>query len=566
MRNLRWQLLIAVGGLILVIGLLAGQSPTTTVTQDEPIIGGTHTEALVGQVIRLNPILDSYNQTDRDINALIYSGLIGFDARGNPLPGLAEKWAVSADASLYTVTLREDAVWHDGTPVSSDDVVYTFSKIQDENYPGPEDLHELWKEVTIIRLDDRTIQFQLPESFSPFLDYLTMGLLPDHLLRGVSAGDLIDHPFNLSPIGTGPFQFAGFLVEEDQITGVSLTAFEDYYGQRPYLERVDFRLYPSTELAYEGYLDGEVLAISPVDDQILDKVLSEVSLNIHTARLPSIGLIYLNLQHPEKTFLAQKSIRQALLLGLNRNWLIQSAFGGQAIIPDGPIMPGTWAYADGLEPYPFDPIEASRILQQQGWELPAGAAPGTPEFVRSKDEELLAIELVHSTTRLQTTIAAGVKSYWEALGVQVILIPADNQEIMEDYLDPREFEALLTELNLGRYPDPDPYPLWHDSQTETGQNYSGYADRNSSIWLEQARTNPDPGRRTELYRSFQFRFLDQVPALLLYYPTYSYAIDNQMQAVSIGPLQDPSDRFRSATDWYILARRAVTATNTPESE
>jgi peptide/nickel transport system substrate-binding protein len=516
MRNLRWQILIAIGGLILVVGLLAGQSPTTTGTQEQPLIGGTHTEGLVGEIIRLNPILASYNQVDQDISALIFSGLISFDARGNPIPDLAESWAISADASLYTITLRDDATWHDGTPVSSDDVIYTFSKLQDDDYPGPSELQELWNEVTIIRLDDRRIQFQLPESYAPFLDYLTIGILPDHLLRGVTAGELIDHPFNLEPVGTGPFKFVGFLVEDDHITGASLVAFDEYHGERAFLERVDFRLYPSPQAAFEAYQDGEILGVGEIEKSTLSQALAEVSLNIHTARLPRIGLIYLNLQHAEKAFLADKVVRRALLLAINRDWLIQDALGGQGIIPVGPIMPGTWASAEGLNAYPFDPIEAERLLEGQGWELPAGAAPGTPEFIRTNDEQTLTIELIHSPDPVQARIASGVKTYWEGIGVQVTLLAVDDDAILEDHLIPREFQALISELNLGQYPDPDPYPLWHDSQSETGQNYSGYSDRNSSIWLEQARTNPDPGRRAELYRSFQFRFQDQLPALLLY--------------------------------------------------
>jgi peptide/nickel transport system substrate-binding protein len=566
MRNLRWQILIAAGGLILVIGLLAGQSPTTTVTQDQPIIGGTLTEGLVGEIIRINPILDSYNQVDRDINALVFSGLIRFDARGNPLPDLAESWAISADASLYTLTLREDATWHDGTIVNADDIIYTYSKLQDADYPGPQDLHELWSQVKIIRLDQRRVQFQLPESFAPFLDYLTIGLLPDHLLRGVSAGELIDHPFNLEPVGTGPFRFAGFLIEDSRVVGASLTAFDDYFGQRPFLERVDFRLYSSTREALAAYQDGEILALGTVDVDILGEVLDDVTLNTHTARLPRIGLVFLNLQHPEKTFLADKVVRHALLMAINRDWLIQNILRGQGIIPIGPFMPGTWAYAEGLEPYLFDPIEAARLLESLGWALPTGAAPGTAEYVRTQDEQRLAIELAYADNPVQARIADGIRVYWEAIGVQVSLVPSGERDLMADYLAPREYEAVLSELNLGRYPDPDPYPFWHDSQTETGQNYTGFTDRNSSIWLEQARTNPDPGRRAELYRSFQFRFQDQIPALMLYYPTYTYGIDAQMQGVSIGPLLDPSDRYRSVTAWHILARHGVPITATGTSE
>ena len=133
--------------------------------------------------------------------------------------------------------------------------------------------------------------------------------------------------------------------------------------------------------------------------------------------------------------------------------------------------------------------------------------------------------------------------------------PVDPGSLLEDYLEPRTFEVVLTEIDLLRSPDPDPYPFWHDSQTETGQNYGGFADRNISIWLEQARINPNFGRRAELYRNFQYRFQDQVPALLLYYPVYNFAIDDQVQGVTIGPLLDPSDRLSNIVDWYLLTRR-----------
>ena len=138
---------------------------------------------------------------------------------------------------------------------------------------------------------------------------------------------------------------------------------------------------------------------------------------------------------------------------------------------------------------------------------------------------------------------------------------SDTEDLMETYLQPRSFQAVLTELNLSKYPDPDPYPFWHDSQTETGQNFSGFADRNISIWLEQARITPDFGRRAELYRSFQHRFQDQVPALLLYCPVYNYAIETQIQGVSIGPLFDPSDRFNTINEWYILTQRNLGSSN-----
>jgi peptide/nickel transport system substrate-binding protein len=394
MRNIRWQLLIAIGGLALVVVMLIGQTPDQVTTPAQPVAGGVHSEALVGQIIRLNPILDSSNQPDRDIDRLIYHGLLHFDSRGIPVPDLAKSWAISADATLYTFTLLEDAVWHDGEPVTADDIIYTYSKLQDDDYPGPEDIHELWSQVNIIWLDDRRVQFQLPEPFAPFLDYLTVGLLPDHLLRGVSAGDLIDHPFNLDPLGTGPFRLDQYILEDNLIVGVSLVAFDEFYGQQPFLERIEFRLFGNEQDALEAYHNGEVNGVGHIGESILDEALSLPSMNIHSARLPRIGLIFLNLQNPEKDFLSEKTIRRALAIAINRQWIIDQVFLGQAVQPIGPIMPGTWAFADGIKALPFNPSEAAQILEREGWELPAGASPGTPEYQRVKDEEII-LKIMH---------------------------------------------------------------------------------------------------------------------------------------------------------------------------
>lgn len=563
MRNLRWQILIAVGGLILVVGLLVGQTSDPDSVAPQPVPGGVYIEALIGELGRLNPILDIYNQPDRDIDRLIFSGLIRFDSRGMPIPEVASEWVVSADATLYNFTIREDAFWHDGEPVNSNDVIFTFSKLQNTDYFGPEDLHTMWQQIKINRLDDRRVQFQLPEPFAPFLDFLTIGLLPDHLLRGVSAEGLIDHPFNLHPIGTGPFQFDRFIVEEGNISSVSLVAFEDYYGQRPFLERVEFRFYNDSQSALQAYFAGDVQGIGQVDLDILHQVLESTELNLHTARLPQISLVFINTQHSEKTYLSEKKFRQSLLLSINRQWIINTSLAGQGLVPNGPIMPATWAHSDSLVSVPYDAERAAELLDSLDWELPVGATLGTPEYRRTKDEQILSLELIHSNSSINISVAESIKTNWEAIGIQVTLKSVDSESLIRDFLEPRAFEAVLTEINLSRSPDPDPYPFWHDSQTETGQNYSAFSDRNTSIWLEQARINPDFGRRAELYRNFQHRFQDQLPALLIYFPVYSYAVDSQIHGVTVGPLFDPSDRFASIVNWFMLTRRGFDEETSP---
>jgi peptide/nickel transport system substrate-binding protein len=558
MRNLRWQILIALGGIILVIILLVGQSSTVETSTPQPIPGGAYTEALIGEILRLNPILDIANQVDRDIDKLIYSGLLQFDSRGIAELDLASNVAVSANATLYTFTLKEGIRWHDGEPVTADDVVYTYSKLQDEGYPGPSDLHELWKEISIVKLDQKNVQFQLPEPFAPFLDYMTVGLLPEHILRGVTVVDLIDHPFNLQPVGTGPFVFESFLIQEDgSLRGVSLTAFEGYSEETPFLERVEFHLFSSSAEAFDAYLAGEVQGIGSIDDETFAQVLNQPGLDLHSSRLPQISTIFINTQHPEKTFLAEKRVRQALLLAIDRERLINQILNGQGMIATSPILPGNWAYRETIEPTPYDPLQAASLLDELEWELPVGASPGSSEFIRIRDEQILAIQLTYPNDSPYLEIAELVANAWAAIGIQVSLNPVQGTELQEDYLQPRQYETLLTDIDLSMFPDPDPYTFWHDSQVTTGQNYSDFSDRNISIWLEQARTTPDFERRKNLYRDFQIRFMDQVPAILLYYPIYNFAIDSDLQGPSIGPVYDRSDRFSRIDEWYLLVRRSL---------
>jgi peptide/nickel transport system substrate-binding protein len=274
-------------------------------------------------------------------------------------------------------------------------------------------------------------------------------------------------------------------------------------------------------------------------------------------------LVFINTQHSEKTYLSEKKFRQSLLLSINRQWIINTSLAGQGLVPNGPIMPATWAHSDSLVSVAYDAERAAELLDSLDWELPVGATLGTPEYRRTKDEQILSLELIHSNSPINTSVAESIKTNWEAIGIQVILKSVDSESLIRDFLEPRAFEAVLTEINLSRSPDPDPYPFWHDSQTETGQNYSAFSDRNISIWLEQARINPDFGRRAELYRNFQHRFQDQLPALLLYFPVYSYAIDGQIQGVTVGPLFDPSDRFASIVNWFMLTRRGFDEETSP---
>jgi peptide/nickel transport system substrate-binding protein len=560
MKRLRWQLLIIfLTGLVVGILLLGEQRPLETsnspAATPTPIRGGAYTEALVGSLQRLNPLLDRYNQVDRDIDRLIFSGLVRFDARGVPQPDLAAAWGVSVDGTLYNVSMRKNAVWHDGKPVTADDVLFTIDLMRSGGEVVPVDLQEFWKGVEAVKLSDSDIQFRLPESFAPFLDYLTFGVLPNHLLGGKTLADILNDPFNLAPVGSGPYRFNRLIVENDTISGLALSAFKEFYQAPPYIDELVLRYYGDGPAALQAYRDGQVQGIGQVDREILPEVLSESGLALYTAREPKLALVLFNLNNPDVAFLQDKQVRKALLAGINRQRIIDRVLQGQAIQADGPILPGTWAYYDGIKPVEFDPEKAQALLKEAGFIF---ANEG--DAVRSNQDKKLSFSLLYPDTPEHRAIAEAIQAGWSDLGVEVTLEALPYDQLVSERLVDRSYQAALIDLNLSRSPDPDPYPFWDQAQASgSGQNYAQWDNRMASEYLEQARIAVDLNERAKMYRNFQVVFQEELPALPLFYPVYSYAVTREVQDVRTGPFFDPSDRFSNIPEWNLANRPRVPA-------
>ncbi len=552
MKKLRWQILVVAVTIVIVALLLLSQQPVSVITLPEAASGGIYTEALVGSMGRLNPMLDWNNSADRDVDRLIFSGLICFDSRGLPQPDLADSWGASADGTIYNFSIRPNAVWHDGQPVTSDDVIFTIEMIKSAGSLFPQDVKDLWSQVEIKRLDEKTFQIKLPEPFAPFLDYATFGVLPKHLLESVPADQLATAEFNLNPIGSGPYKFDRLLTSGGQITGVVLIPNPDYFIQPPFIEQVVFRYYPNSASAFAAYQQGEVLGVSQLTNDVLEQALMEPTLSVYTSRLPQMGMIFLNNNNPNVPFLQNASVRRALLLGVNRNIIVSHILKGQAVIATGPILPGSWAYYDEIETFEYDPDAATSLLKQEGYVIPAGGGD-----VRAKDGQFLTFTLVHPDDTIHTQIAQAIQSDWALIGVKIDLQAVGYDSLVNDFLTTRNYMAALADLNTSRTPDPDPYLFWHQSEATGGQNYSQWDNRTASEFLETARTAADFSERARLYRNFQVVFTKDMPSLPLYYPVYSYGVDVQVQGVQVAPMYDVSDRLALITEWYLVTRRTL---------
>jgi peptide/nickel transport system substrate-binding protein len=551
-RYIRWQALIALSGITLVGVFLysIALSRTTVLVPEE---GGIYTEGLAGAPQYVNPLLAQYNQVDEDLVALIFNGLTRTNEKGELEPDLASSWTASPDGRIYLFHLRHDIRWSDGEAFDADDVLFTIGLMQDPDFPGVPYLSNLWRTVSIEKVDAYTVRFRLKEPFPPFADYTTIGILPKHILRDVPARDLLIHPFNTHPIGTGPLLLESMSAEQ------ALLVPNPYYvspkgrnvrREQPYLAGIEFRFYSTYEQLLTAYQAGEIQGISYVPSYLFPEAAALTSLNLYSARLSGYQIVYLNLQDSEGSpFFQDARVRRALLLALDRQALIDEALNGQGIAASGPIRPWSWAYDSELPPVEHDPAQAEALLAEANW------LDTDSDGIRDKNQHPLQFTLLTGEDPAFIRLGHAMAEQWARYGIRVQVEPLGAG--LSDHLRSRDFQAVLVELLLSG--DPDPYPLWHQTQIEGGQNYGGWDNREVSEALEQARSVTDRDQRKAYYVQFQRIFAEETPALIIAYPTYTYAVDQSVRNVQIGPMVNPSDRFRNIADWYINTRRVILA-------
>ena len=542
-RSIRWQALIAFLGIVLLAAILSSTAREFT-SLIVPAKGGVYTEAVVGVPQTINPLLSFGNELDRDLTGLIFQGLVSLNERGEPAPSLAERWEISPDQLEYTFHLRPGVRWHDGAPFTAADVVYTVGVLQSDAFansgaPASTYLSQLWRSVTIEQLDESTIRFRLQQPLASFLSEATIGILPAHLWSAVPVAEISQSALNLQPVGTGPWRLAG-------LTALTARLKPNPYwsGRLPFLEAIEFRFFPDYTSAFSAFQAGEVDGVSRIVPQDLTAAQASQDMTVFTAPLAGESFVYFNLASSTAPFLADKRVRQALSVALDRPKLIDEALNGQGIPADGPFMPGTWAYAPQQLPQP-SLQQAAQLLADAGW------ADNDGDGVRDQNDVPLSFELVGDNEAVLQALA----SQWRQIGVDARPKVVDITSLATELLSPRRFDAAVTHWQLSG--DPDPYPLWHSTQIENGQNYTGWSNLQADLLMEQGRAVTDPGLRLQLYGEFQKIFADELPALPLFFDVYSYGVSNRVNGVKVGRLNSPWERFRTADQWYKVTERVT---------
>lgn len=533
----RWPLLlILIAGVSSVAALLflsAKQAGDSVPEQ-----GGTYIEGVAGSPARVNPLFASFNEVDSDLASLTFSGLMRLGTSGAVEPDLVQAQPLTPDARTYVFQLRQNLYWQDGEPITSRDVAFTVQAIQDPNFQGDPNLADLYRGVQVTTTDERTIVMTLPQAFAPFLARgATVGILPEHLLSGLDADALFDATFNLEPVGSGPFRLTELTSNKAVLEPFSL-----YHFGAPHLGRIELNFYrDDSELMNaltSNAVDGALFrpGLEADDLAFIDGDSRWVRRELHgTAH----SLVYLSIGVP---VLQDPQVREALQHAIDRQALAQTVLQGQALLLDSPIVPDMWAYEATPDAYVFDRPRAELLLAAAGWDLQGD--------VRMKNGVPLAFDLAASDDPLQTQIAQELASQWTEIGAQVDVQVSGASQFVEGVLLRRSFEAALVTIDPG--PDPDPYPFWHSTQAiGQGRNLSGYSNVEVDTLLEDARQTSSTAVRAAAYRRFQEIFAQDLPAVLLYTPTYQYVVRSGLQGLSPGLLLTQSSRFEGVERWRL---------------
>lgn len=526
-------------GSITAFGLLAALL-FLALSREVPAPGGSYSEAISGSPQALNPLLAAFNDPDRDITSLLFTGLTRMEKDGSVRPDLAESWQVSEDGKSYIFRLRSDAEWHDGKPVTADDAVMTAQALGAKDLPTDPELIAMWAQVKADKQDDATVRLTLNQPFAPFLSYTVMGLIPAHAFQGVVPKDMAAASKN--PVGTGAFR-----LREATIDHVTLAANPKAYNGRPMLDQLDFHFFRDeagvAAAVVSGTVDGGLLYPSAGKDA-MERVRNTSTLAARLLPRYNYTVMFLNAGNP---LFQNKQVRQALSVGANREELVAAAVGGAGKPASGPIPADSWAADASVPATTYQPDRAAQLLDEAGWKLGESGA-------REKDGTALRFSLLTNDDPARVAVANGLSADYQKLGVQVDVQASGITGLMQNFLIPRKYDAILFGMDPGY--DPDPYPYWHSSQiVPEGLNVAGYSNPEVDKLLERARTTTSVEERKQLYAQFQERFVEDVPSVVLYHPLYAYVQNKRLRGIDVSPLHDTSSRFYNIKDWYTATQR-----------
>lgn len=508
-----------------------------------PSSGGTLTEGVIGTPRFINPLL-AISDADRDLSSLVYSGLFKVNDSGDLVPDLAESYSISDDGLTYTVKIQDTAVFQDGTRVTAEDVIYTVGLAEDATLKSPRRAN--WDGVNVGKVDADTVTFTLKQPYAPFLENLTMGILPAHLWKSVTPAEFAFSELNVEPIGSGPYEIAGIVRNSSGIpTSYTLRPFRKSVGGIPYIGSIVFRFYEDEAAQIHAYDIGEVDAIGGLSPDNLPAV-TRVGGTVTRSPLPRVFGIFLN-QNQNPIF-ADSNVRAALDTAVDKEKIVESVLHGYGTPIESPFPPGTLSGVTLPTKPHGDKVAALALLAKAGW-VPDS---GTGKLMKGKGAKAVQMKFAiatPNTPELKAAAESAAKDFTD-LGIDATVKVFEPGDLSQNIIRPRDYEALFFGEVVGR--EYDLFAFWHSSQRiDPGLNIALYANITGDKLLESARAAENESDRTASYLKFDALFRQEHPAILVYAPEYIYLIPEKLKGRHGGTITTPSDRFNNIREWYI---------------
>lgn len=465
----------------------------------------------------------------------VFSGLYTYNNQGRLTPDLAADFpSISSDGKTYTVTLKPNLTWHDGKPITTADVMFTISKIQDPAVNSP--LRGLWLSTTAQAISDRIVIFTTKEESGPFLHNLTVGLLPEHIWHTVLPENFATTGLNLTPLGNGPY--AVRQVENTpgkKVRKILLDNFANFYHP-PFLDGVTVTFYQTQDEANRAFAGREINAIGVGLADGFPNTPGNLQTNSPMS-IPQYQAVFLN---TKTAVFANMQVREALLGVLDSATITQAAWPDHAVTIGGtPLGENDFASSSPAKP---DNAKADELLTAAGWKK-------TLSGIRAKGKTELAVTLVTLNTPAFNTAAEIIQATWENLGVRVTVIQAETGQFINEYVRPRNYDVLLFSEKTNA--DPDPFAFWHSSQAkDPGLNVSGLAVPQIDKLITDARTSTDEATRTALYQQLTQLLNNQHAALYLNQSLYNYITDSKIHGIEVQRIPDPSWLLALSKTWH----------------
>lgn len=513
-----------------------------------PVQGGTHVEGIIGTPRFINPVL-AITRADHDVVALVYSGLLRLDNTGQLVPDVATDIERSEDGTEYTVHLRDDVYFHNGQKLTSADVAYTIELIQNPDLKSP--LRSNWEGVAVTVIDDTTLTLTLRDSYYPFIENLTVGILPKSVWSTLPIEQLPFSQHNTEPIGTGPYQVETVSRNDSGlIESYTLTA-SPYTTDIPNINTIEMRFFSNTETLRAQLQDGTVTATQSLEPADLTNTPSSHLTIVEDAMSRTFGAFY---NQNRSTVLRDSTVREALALVTDKERLVEEVLNGHGSSVNTPIPMSFLATTTTFTVQSSSSLnrvqQAERVLLAGDWQQ---KEDGTWFKTVDDSEVKLALTISTANSPVFEQTAQSLKNMWSELGIDVQIEQFTQSDLIQSIVRPRNFEILLYGIDAGRTLDM--YPFWHSSQKDDpGLNITRYTNIDADYWLEIIRESDDTEKRTEASLELFELLESEKPVLFLFSPTLTYI---HTEALTI-PETDllitaPHERFANVRNWHIAS-------------